>query len=72
MAGVVTFALLSIDAWGDMAPDWVVGVGLGLGGLAGGYLGAAFQEWVPEGVLRRGLGLLALALGVRYGIGALT
>jgi uncharacterized protein len=72
VAGVATFALLSIDAPGSIAPDWVVGIGLGLGGLGGSYLGASFQHRVPEAALRRGLGLLALALGVRYAIVGLT
>jgi uncharacterized membrane protein YfcA len=71
LAGVATFALLSVNAGGDIAPDWTVGIGLGLGGLAGGYLGATMQERVPEAALRRFLGLLAFALGVRYGAVAL-
>jgi uncharacterized membrane protein YfcA len=72
LAGVATFALLSIGADGDIAPDWIVGIGLGVGGLAGSYLGASVQERVPEAALRRFLGLLALALGVRYGVVALS
>ena len=72
VAGVATFAILSIGAAGDIAPDWTVGIALGLGGLAGGFLGARFQERVPEQTLRRALGLLALGLGIRYGIVSLT
>lgn len=72
LAGVATFALLSIDAGGEIAPEWGVGLGLGLGGLVGSFLGASIQTRVPEAALRRGLGLLALALGVRYGVMALT
>jgi uncharacterized membrane protein YfcA len=72
LAGVVTFALLSISASGDIAPEWVTGLCLGLGGLAGGYLGAAGRQRVPERMLTRGLGLLALALGVRYAVLAIT
>ena len=72
LAGVATFAALSIDGSGNIAPDWIVGIGLGVGGLGGSYLGASLQERVSEGVLRLALGLLALALGVRYGVLALT
>ena len=72
LAGVATFALLSIDAADSIAPEWIVGLGLGLGGLAGGYLGASLQNSMPERTLRRGLGLLAFALGVRYAVLALT
>jgi len=72
LAGVATFALLSIDRGGDIAPEWITGLGLGLGGLAGSYLGAAVGNRVSEMALRRGLGLLALALGLRYAVLALT
>jgi len=71
VAGVATFALLSLGGSGDLAPDWAVGIGIGLGGLAGAYLGARLQPRLPETLLRRGLGLLALALGLRYAIQAL-
>jgi uncharacterized membrane protein YfcA len=72
LAGVGTFALLSIDAGGSIAPDWVVGIALGLGGLGGSYLGASVQQRIPEAMLRRGLGLLALLLGLRYAVIALA
>jgi uncharacterized membrane protein YfcA len=48
------------------------GVGFGIGGLGGSYLGASLQQRVSETALRRGLGLLALVLGVRYAILGLT
>ncbi len=72
IAGVLTFSLLSIDGSGDLAPDWALGIGMGLGGLAGAYLGARLQARLPEELLRRGLGLLALALGLRYAVIGLT
>ena len=72
IAGVLTFALLSIGGSGDVAPDWALGVGMGIGGLAGAYLGARLQTRLPEQLLRRGLGVLALALGLRYAVLALT
>jgi uncharacterized membrane protein YfcA len=68
IAGVAAYALLSLNADADIAPDWLIGLSLGLGGLAGSYLGVALQSRLSEAWLRRGLGLLALALGVRYGI----
>jgi len=71
LAGVLAFALLSFFAAGDVAPDWGLGIGMGLGGLAGAYLGARWQTRVPEAWLRRGLGVLALVLGLRYGLDAL-
>ncbi len=72
LAGVMAYALLSIGSGGDIAPDWALGIGMGLGGLAGAYLGARLQARLPEERLRRGLGLLALALGLRYALLAIT
>lgn len=72
LAGVVTYALISLGASGDIAPDWTLGLGMGLGGLGGAYFGARLQERLPEALLRRGLGLLALALGLRYGLQAIV
>lgn len=67
IAGVVVFALLSIGN-DDIAPDWALGIGMGIGGLAGAYFGARLQTRLPEELLRRGLGLLALVLGLRYAV----
>lgn len=72
IAGVLTFSLLSIGGSGDLAPDWTLGIGMGIGGLAGAYFGARLQSRLPEEMLRRGLGLLALALGLRYAVLGLT
>jgi uncharacterized membrane protein YfcA len=68
IAGVLVFALLSIGGNGDVAPDWALGIGMGVGGLAGAYLGVRLQGQLPEQLLRRGLGVLALALGLRYAV----
>ena len=70
LAGVLAYALISLGASGDIAPEWTLGLGMGIGGLAGAYLGARLQSRLPEALLRRGLGVLALALGVRYGLQA--
>jgi uncharacterized membrane protein YfcA len=72
IAGVMTYGLLSIGGSGDIAPDWALGVGMGLGGLAGAYLGVRLQTQLPENLLRRGLGGLALAVGLRYVLLALV
>jgi uncharacterized protein len=66
-AGVLTYG-----ASGDIAPEWALGAGMGIGGLAGAYLGARLQSRLPEVLLRRGLGVLALALGVRYAVQAVA
>lgn len=66
LTGAGTYALLSLTAHGDIAPDWPLGLTCGLGGLAGGYLGARLQPRVPETALRLTLGILATALAVLY------
>ncbi len=66
VVGVAAYAVLSIDSSGDIAPDWVLALFLGAGGLIGGYIGASMQGRISEGSLRMILGVLALALGVRY------
>jgi uncharacterized membrane protein YfcA len=68
--GVVAFALLSLTETGSIAPDWSLGIALGLGGLAGGFCGARLAGRLPETLIRRGLGALSILLALRYGIDA--
>ncbi|HEX4307188.1 MAG TPA: sulfite exporter TauE/SafE family protein [Solirubrobacterales bacterium] len=72
IVGVATYGILSIRHSGSIAPVWGVGLAMGFGGLLGGYVGAGLQSRLPEAALRRGLGLVALALGVRYAVQGLT
>jgi uncharacterized protein len=66
VVGIATYAVLSVRGEGNIAPDWVLGLFLGAGGLIGGYLGASLQGRIAEQTLRKVLGILALVLGVRY------
>jgi uncharacterized membrane protein YfcA len=66
VVGVVAYLLLSLDAVGPISPDWSLGIATGLGGLAGGWIGASLQPHVPERALRTLLGVMALALAVLY------
>ena len=66
VAGVVTFAVLSIHEPGSVTPDWRTGLALGIGGLAGAYTGARLQSHLPDALIRRVLGILVIAIGVRY------
>jgi uncharacterized membrane protein YfcA len=72
VVGVITFAILQLNTSGSIAPDWSLGIACGLGGLCGGYLGAALQPRMPEKLLRAILGLLALGLAVLYTIQVAT
>ncbi|MEU1798219.1 sulfite exporter TauE/SafE family protein [Streptomyces californicus] len=71
LVGASTYALLSLAHPGSIAPDWLLGLACGLGGLIGGYLGARLQPRLPETFLRLLLGTLATALGILYAIDAL-
>jgi uncharacterized membrane protein YfcA len=66
IAGVSTFAILSLQHHGPIAPDWPTGLALGAGGLAGAYTGARLQSRLPEAMIRRLGGLLVIAIGARY------
>jgi uncharacterized membrane protein YfcA len=66
--GVLTYTLIALtDAVPDpVAPDWLIGVASGIGGLIGGYVGARLQPHLPERALRILLGLLACGLALAY------
>ncbi|MFF1796270.1 sulfite exporter TauE/SafE family protein [Kitasatospora sp. NPDC058263] len=66
LVGAGTYALLALTTTGDIAPDWLLGLSCGLGGLLGGYLGAHLQPQLPETALRLLLGALAIAVGILY------
>jgi uncharacterized protein len=66
IAGVATFLVLAGLHGGSVAPDWGIGVALGVGGLIGGYCGARIQPRLPEETIRRLLGGIVAAIGVRY------
>lgn len=72
IVGVVTYAILSLRHSGSIAPDWTVGVAMGIGGLGGGYIGTSLQSRIPEAALRRSLGVVAVGLAVRYAVLAAT
>jgi uncharacterized protein len=65
-AGVITFAVLSVGKPGFVAPDWSLGIALGLGGLAGGYTGAIVQPRLPDALIRRVLGVLVAGIGIFF------
>ena len=66
VAGVATFTILAASHHGPVAPDWRTGIALGLGGLTGAYTGARLQARVPDLLIRRVVGILAIAIAARY------
>lgn len=65
LGGVLTFTLLSISH-GPVAPNWPTGIALGIGGIAGGYLGARMQSRLPDTLIRRTVGVLAIAIAAQF------
>jgi uncharacterized protein len=63
---VITFLIFSVHNHGSVAPDWPTEIALGNGGLAGAYTGARIQRRLPDRMIRRVLGVLVVAIGVRY------
>ena len=66
LGGVVTFSILSVHHHGSVAPNWPTGIALGVGGLAGGYVGARLHARLPETIIRRLLALVVIAIGIRF------
>lgn len=67
VAGAGTYMLLAATQVDPViVPHWTVGIAAGVGGLLGGYLGAALQPLLPERFLRFTLGVLAIATAVFY------
>jgi uncharacterized protein len=66
VAGVVTFTILSAQTHGTVAPNWPTGIALGVGGLLGSYLGARLQSRLPDLLIRRLLGVLEIAIAIRF------
>jgi uncharacterized membrane protein YfcA len=72
LGGVVTFSILSVHHHGSVAPDWPTGIALGIGGLAGGYVGARMHARMPETIIRRLLAIVVIAIGIRFLVAGLT
>ncbi len=66
IAGIATYAVLQFVHGGNVAPEWGLGIAIGLGGFAGSYMGARLQSRLPEASLRRLFGLIACIVAARY------
>jgi uncharacterized membrane protein YfcA len=71
-AGAIGFALVHRIGAADaaVAPMWTLGLAMGLGGLAGGYLGARMQRFLLSVLICVVLSLIMLLLGTHYLVGA--
>jgi len=50
----------------SIAPDWLLGTLFGIGGLAGIYVGAPLQRFVPARVIKAFLALCVISVAVKY------
>jgi uncharacterized protein len=68
VVGVATYVILGAtsSASGPISPDWGVGIAAGAGGVIGAYVGASLQSRIPEPLLRRLLGGIAVLIAARY------
>jgi len=70
VAGVLFYQIISPFFPGiSIAPDWLLGVLFGLGGMAGMYLGARCQKYVPATVIKGMLAAIIILTGLKYASG---
>lgn len=65
IAGVAVFSLFGLSS-PQASPDWALGICLGIGGVAGMYLGARLQKRLPESHIRTGLAIIVILLGISW------
>lgn len=66
IAGVIFYSILPAQEGLRTSPDWLLGLLFGAGGIAGMYLGARCQKFVPQNAIKILLGLLILLVVFRY------
>ncbi|HBG20862.1 MAG TPA: hypothetical protein DDY32_16750 [Desulfobulbaceae bacterium] len=72
VAGVVFYqAIAPFHPSVSIAPDWLLGVLFGLGGMAGMYLGARCQKYVPAKAIKWMLAGIIVSTALKYVIDAL-
>ena len=65
LAGVTFYSLIPING-AVAAPDWLLGILLGAGGLLGMYLGARMQKYAPERWIKLMLGCVIIIVASKY------
>ncbi len=67
VAGVIFYSLIAPFFPGQsVAPDWLLGLLFGLGGMAGMYLGARCQKFMPAKAIKWMLGLVITGTALNY------
>ena len=65
LAGVTFYSLIPING-AVAAPDWLLGILFGVGGLMGMYLGAKVQKYVPGRWIKLMLGTVIIMVASKY------
>ena len=65
LAGVTFYSLIPING-AVAAPDWLLGILFGAGGLMGMYLGARMQKYAPDRWIKLMLGVVIVTVASRY------
>jgi hypothetical protein len=72
VAGVVFYqAIAQFYSNISIAPDWLLGILFGIGGMVGMYFGARCQKYVPAKVIKWMLSVIILFTALKYAIDAL-
>jgi uncharacterized protein len=66
VAGVVFYSIIPAKAGMLTSPDWLLGFLFGAGGFVGIYLGARFQKFVPQRLIKLMLGVIIVSLAAKY------
>ena len=70
VAGVIFYQILALQyTQMSVAPDWCLGALFGLGGIAGIYIGARCQKYVPARVIKAMLCVCVLFVAGKYIVG---
>ena len=66
IAGVTFYSLVPLSNGATSAPDWRLGILFGVGGFIGTYVGATFQKFVPQKILKLMIGAIIVFLAGSY------
>jgi len=66
VAGAIFFSIIPASNGFSPMPDWPLGILFGMGGFVGVYMGARFQKFVPQKLIKLMLGTVIVLLAGRY------
>jgi len=66
VAGALFFSVIPATNGLSPLPDWPLGILFGIGGFIGMYLGAKTQKFVPQKVIKSGVGIAIMSLAMKY------